>query len=348
MKLIKKRKKFKNIYTKKKPIALLHIAKIALFKFRHEPWDGSLLPAGCFTSESGVFVESEMASLDFDQVAEPFVAVIGHSTCLIKMGGQTFLTDPVWSSVAGPLGVIGPKRRTPPSITLDELPRIDVVLLSHDHYDHLDKRALKYLIERDRPRIITGLGVGRHLKNYDDALEMNWYQSIACGAVQVSFVPAQHFSGRSFVFNKSLWGGFILEAPNETLYFPGDTGFNEQLFKDIDQRYGPIDIGIIPIGAYKPYNALKPYHLSPWDAVRVHQLLDLKAAIAIHFGTYQLSIESINSQIEDFEEVWAEYKGKIAGDFILPDFGLGYELHLGVSRRAGCTDASDPLHDLEQ
>ena len=321
---ISRRKTYRNLHLKKKPIALLHIAKIAMFKLRHEPWNGAALPSDYFSRSTERFEILDLAKWEDYHGEQPLVSVIGHSTVLIKLGGLTFLTDPVWSNVAGPFNIIGPKRRTPPPITLEDLPHIDCVLLSHDHYDHLDKKALKFLMERDEPRILTGLGVGRHIKGYDQLYELNWHQSVELGDLTVYFCPAQHFSGRSIFFNKSLWGGFLISGSNANVYFPGDTGYNESMFQDIKKTYGPIDLGIIPIGAYKPYNALKPYHMSPNDAVRLHELLDLQASIAVHFGTYQLSIESINSQIADFAEVWEEHRGRIAGEFILPDFGAGY------------------------
>ncbi|NRA66476.1 MAG: MBL fold metallo-hydrolase [Pseudobacteriovorax sp.] len=321
-------KRFKNLYAKKKPIPLVHIAKLAMFRLRLEPWDEASLPLDCFENPGEIFkLGDKPFELDNDG-SGPLVNVIGHSTCFIRVGGKNLLTDPVWSSVAGPFSLIGPKRRTPPTITLDSLPKIDAVLLSHDHYDHLDKKALRFLIDRDRPVILTGCNVSRHLKRYDRCIEMDWHDFYELDGVEVYFCPAQHFSGRGFVFNKSLWGSFVVKAPEASLYFLGDTGYSEPMFEDISRRYGPIDIGIIPIGAYKPYNALKAYHLSPYDAVHVHQFFEFKASVAVHFGTYQLSIESINSQIEDFVSIWEDMKDDLRGEFILPEFGQSYEIDL--------------------
>lgn len=327
------KKQYRNLYDHKKPIPLLHIAKLAWFKFVLEKWDEEALPHNCFEPNSSLFSVVNDQFLNVSHQEKIFINVIGHSTCLIQMAGKTLLTDPVWSDVAGPFNMIGAKRRTQPSLTLEELPKIDLILLSHDHYDHLDKNALKFLMRRDQPKILTGKRVSRHLKRYENCVEMNWFDSFCDGDLKIHFTPAQHFSGRGVVFNKSLWGGFIVESLNRRLYFLGDTGFNEKMFDEIKEKFPEIDVGIIPIGAYKPYNSLKKYHLSPEDAVSVHRFLNIKASIAVHFGTYQLSIESVNSQIQDFLETWSRWKDQIAGDFILPQFGSGYVIDFSQAKK---------------
>ncbi len=318
------KKRYRNLYDHKKPIPLLHIAKLAWFKFVLEKWDESTLPNDCFEPNSSFFSMVEQQFLHTHSTGKIFINVIGHSTCLIQMAGKTILTDPVWSDIAGPFNIIGARRRTQPSLAIEELPPIDVILLSHDHYDHLDKKALRFLINRDYPKILTGQRVSKHLKRYHNCLEMGWFDTYCVGGLKIHFTPAQHFSGRGVVFNKSLWGGFVVESKEHCLYFLGDTGYNEKMFYEIKERFPRIDIGIIPIGAYKPYNSLKKYHLSPEDAVNVHRFLNITASIAVHFGTYQLSIESVNSQIKDFMETWSRWKDEITGDFILPRFGNGY------------------------
>lgn len=317
---------FKNSYgTRAKPVPLLHIAKILWFNFAYEKWDEKSLP-----DLGEVMASQRFARIDslIDQQNENISAnVIGHSTCLIRIGGLTIVTDPVWSSVAGPFGLIGPKRRQPSSIAIESLPKIDIILLSHDHYDHLDKKALQFLKERDDPFLITGQNVLKHVRwSSDRSVELAWFDKVRLGGLEITFTPAQHFSGRGVWFNRSLWGGFVLKHDTGSIYYTGDTGYNEDMFHDIKQRCGDIDLGILPIGAYKPYHSLKSYHLDPQAAIAVHEMFRFKASIAVHFGTYQMSIESINTQVEDFMRIWS--KSIHAKDFILPQFGQCYTIQL--------------------
>ncbi len=223
------------------------------------------------------------------------VTLINHATVLIQAHGINILTDPIFSMRASPFSFIGPKRVRQTGITFDSLPPIDVVVISHDHYDHLDLPTMNQLIERDNPQIYVGLGVGERFDSMQNITEMDWWQSIDVNEnLTLSFVEVQHFSGRSLFDRAStLWGGFVLKLGGKKIYFGGDSGYADHYVKT-QEKYGAMDIAFLPIGAYKPKSFFGPIHMDPQDAVQAHLDLKAKQSIAIHYGTFQLTAEAVD------------------------------------------------------
>jgi L-ascorbate metabolism protein UlaG (beta-lactamase superfamily) len=247
------------------------------------------------------------------------ITFINHSTFLIQTDDLNILTDPVYSERASPFSWIGPRRMRPPGIRFEDLPRIDVVLLSHNHYDHLDVATVKKLNEAFHPEFVVPLGVGAFLKqNHIDAYrELDWWQDLSLrDSLSISAVPAQHFSGRGF-FDRdaTLWCGYIIRGKNGTVYFAGDTGYNDQTFQEIGARAAPIDVAIIPIGAYKPAWFMSPVHCSPDEAVRIHRDVKARRSVASHYGTLPLADEGQLEPVKDLKKAKQKY-GLAEKDFI--------------------------------
>ncbi len=233
----------------------------------------------------------------FDREAmlhNPSVTWIGHSTMLVRMDGVTFLTDPVFSERASPPAFAGPKRRVPPGVPLAELPPLDFVLLSHDHYDHTDMPSVAALAQRGT-RFIVPLRMGELVRDAGgDAVELDWWQHVTIGGVRVHCVPAQHFSGRSVGDgNRRLWAGWVVAGPTRRFYHAGDTGYFDG-FAEIGKRLGPIDLAAIPIGAYQPASVMRFVHLNPEQAI--HAAVDVRATrvVGMHFGTFDLTDEPLD------------------------------------------------------
>jgi L-ascorbate metabolism protein UlaG (beta-lactamase superfamily) len=227
---------------------------------------------------------------------EAAITFVNHATFLIQINGVTILTDPVWSERASPFRWAGPKRVREPGVPFEKLPAIDVVLLSHNHYDHLDIATLKRLRQRCSPTVITAHGDARLVAplGYAKIHELDWWDDVRFNdALKVTFVPAQHFSARGlFDRQKSLWGGYALEFQGRRIYFGGDSGYSTH-FSDIKTRLGSPDIAILGIGAYEPRWFMAPIHMNPAEAVRAHCDLGAKQSIGMHFGTFQLTPEAI-------------------------------------------------------
>jgi N-acyl-phosphatidylethanolamine-hydrolysing phospholipase D len=234
------------------------------------------------------------------------VTWLGHSTMLIKAGKLWILTDPVFSEYATPFPPFGPKRLTQPPLDMKDLPHIDIVLISHDHYDHLDLQTVRKLAKQQNgsPLFLTGLGLKSWFKaNVADAKveELNWWDKIKLSDANFTFVPAQHSSGRAFTNrNETLWGGWIAEYANKRIYFSGDTAYEAELFKQILQKTGHIDLAALPIGAYKPRDLMRFEHMNPSEAVQAHIDLKPMKSIAIHWGTFQLGDETSDENRADF------------------------------------------------
>jgi L-ascorbate metabolism protein UlaG (beta-lactamase superfamily) len=253
--------------------------------------------------------------------------LVGHATVLLQMAGLNILTDPVWSARIGPLSWIGIKRVRPPAIPFGDLPKIHAILLSHDHYDHLDRPTLKRLAGRDAPVIVTGRNVGRVVSSAR-IIELDWWQSHALtDRVRVTYVPAEHFSGRGlFDRNTSLWGGFVLETPAGQIYFAGDTG-NGEHFIAIRERFGPMTLSLIPIGAYAPRWFMSPVHIDPAEAVAASLTLESQISLAIHFGTFCLADDAFEEPQHLLTRALATAHGSNRGlDFRLPTFGEPIEI----------------------
>lgn len=230
---------------------------------------------------------------------------VGHATFLLQIGGLSILTDPVWSERASPFPNVGPRRYNPPGIAFDDLPRIDAVLISHNHYDHLDLPTIERLWRRDRPHIVAPLGNDAIIKARDPAIAvttLDWGErTVLVPGATVSAVPAQHWSARTLNDrNHALWAGFVIEARGRTVYFAGDTGFGDgRIFTGIAARHGRIDLALLPIGAYEPRWFMAEQHMNPDDAVRAFQLLRAKQALGFHWGTFQLTDEAVDQPALD-------------------------------------------------
>jgi L-ascorbate metabolism protein UlaG (beta-lactamase superfamily) len=253
--------------------------------------------------------------LGADEIAITFV---NHATFLIQAAGVTILTDPMWSERASPFRRIGPKRVRAPGVPFDDLPAIDMVLLSHNHYDHLDVATLKRLRQRFTPAVLAAMGDDRLVAplGFTRVHELDWWQQVRFSdTLAITFVPAQHFSARGlFDRRKSLWGGYMIESRGRRIYFGGDTGYSTH-FANIRGRLGSPDIAMLGIGAYEPRWFMQPVHMNPAEAIRAHRDLGSRHSIGMHFGTFQLTLEAIDQPRIDLERARAE-SGVAASEFI--------------------------------
>jgi L-ascorbate metabolism protein UlaG (beta-lactamase superfamily) len=220
---------------------------------------------------------------------------VGHSTFVLRTASRVILTDPVFSDRASPVSWTGPRRAAAPGVAFDAVPRVDLVLLSHDHYDHCDLPTLRRLARRDDPLAVAPLGHRTLLEGagFSRIAELDWWEDHACGpGMGVTLVPARHWSRRSpFGTNRRLWGGFMVRAGGRLVYFAGDSGYQEGLFAEIGRRCGPPDLALIPIGAYEPRWFMADAHMNPAEAVRVHREVGSRQSLAMHWGTFQLTDE---------------------------------------------------------
>lgn len=260
------------------------------------------------------------SSIPEGQIAATF---IGHSTFLLQWPKFNLLTDPVFSSHAGPFGRTGVRRARPPALTLEQLPRIDAVLLSHNHYDHLDLPALRELTRKHRSQIITTLGNKAWLeaRGLVDVVELDWWETHRpLPDFEVTCTAAQHFAARMpWDRNQTLWGGFALKTRGTSIYFAGDSGWFGA-FAEIGARLGPFDLSLIPIGAYAPRWFMTPIHMNPDEAVQAHRAVRSRRSLGMHFGTFQLTDEAIDAPLKDLAEARTKY-GVAKEEFDTLDFG---------------------------
>lgn len=227
------------------------------------------------------------------------ITMVGHATLLIQVAGVNVLTDPVWSERASPLGWVGPKRVTAPGVVFENLPPIHVVVISHNHYDHLDLATLKRLHEAHAPLIIVPLGNDRIIKKtipQARVIAKDWHDQLDVSPVlTVTLTPAYHWSARGILDRRmALWAGFWLDTPKGKLWFAGDTAYGDgTLFCDLYARYGAPDVALIPIGAYEPRWFMAGQHVNPHEAVCIYKDIHAKRALGIHWGTFQLTDEDI-------------------------------------------------------
>jgi N-acyl-phosphatidylethanolamine-hydrolysing phospholipase D len=241
---------------------------------------------------------------------------IGHSTVLLQFGGLNILTDPIFSARASPVSWAGPRRVMDPAISLEQLPSLDMVLLSHNHYDHLDASSTKW-IARHQPHAVwfVPLGLGRTMRAWGAAtiIELDWWQSAIVNGCRVTATPARHFSARGFSDrNRTLWCGFAFEVGGKRAYFAGDTAYHPQ-FAEIGARCGPFDFAMIPIGAYDPRWFMHVVHADPEEAVQIYQ--DLISThrdkphplmLGIHWGTFRLTDEPMSEPPERLAAKWRD------------------------------------------
>ena len=237
------------------------------------------------------------------------ITFVNHATFLIQTRAATLLTDPMWSERASPFRRVGPRRVRHPGVAFEDLPRIDVVLLSHNHYDHLDLATLARLRRRFGPTVLAAAGDGRLLAplGFPRLHELDWWNEVRIGAgIKITFVPAQHFSARGlFDRRRSLWGGYVIEAAERRVYFGGDTGYSTH-FADIRARLGAPDVALLGIGAYEPRWFMQPVHMDPAEAVRAHRDLGARTSIGMHFGTFQLTAEAIDAPQAELKRALAD------------------------------------------
>ena len=240
--------------------------------------------------------------LGLDDIGLTFV---NHATFLIQFPSLNILTDPVWSERVSPLSWIGPKRVREPGIRLEELPKIDWIIISHNHYDHLDIETLEKLNELFESKVIVPVGDKALVESIGikNVHELDWWENIEINPeTRITFTPTQHGSGRGlFNRNKSLWGSYFIQYRERSVYFDGDAGYSIH-FSEINKRLGPPDIALLGIGAYAPRWFMKPIHMEPAEAVMAHKDLGAKLSIGMHFGTFQLSSEAIDQPQKDLKD----------------------------------------------
>ena len=224
---------------------------------------------------------------------DDYVAWIGHATFLIKLGDTTIITDPLFSKNAGPL-IFGPERYVDPAINLKEIPEVNLFLLTHNHYDHLDYRTIKKFPYK-KAKVLTPLKLGKYFtrNGFSEVQEMDWYDQTEVNDLKITLMPAVHWSKRTLTdTNKTLWGSFLIEYKNKKIFFACDTGYGN-IYKDLGNRYGPIDLTFVNIGAYdfRPMFEKSIYHTNPEEALNIGQDLKSEKVVGMHWGTVILSLE---------------------------------------------------------
>jgi N-acyl-phosphatidylethanolamine-hydrolysing phospholipase D len=272
---------------------------------RRSLWDVFLWRAGFYDDTHTL----ELAPQDFAypmpktpiDTGKPRAVWLNHSSFLVQFGGKTLLTDPIWSNRCSPLPFLGPKRRHLPPLEIEQLPKIDYVLISHNHYDHLDYKSIKKLFKL-YPHILwfvpTGVKKWFLHQGITNVVESGWWdETILKEGLKVTSVPSQHFSGRRISdLNKTLWTGWVVENLdiNKRVYFVGDTGYNPFDFKKIGEQFGFMDLSLIPIGSYLPRRFMSPVHIEPADAVKIHKEVKSVLSLAMHWKTFRLSDEPMH------------------------------------------------------
>lgn len=234
---------------------------------------------------------------------QPKVTWINHSTFWVQYENISILTDPIWHKRCSPFKFFGPERKLRPPIPIDQFSHVDFVLISHDHYDHLDQLTV-FDLKLHYPEIIwiVPKGVKKRFARWfskrelENVFELNWWENIVLKNVRITAVPAQHFSGRGlFDRNRSQWMGSVCQFSKEKqFYFAGDTGYNPFDFKEIRKKLGAMDLSLIPIGVYAPRKFMKPIHINPKESVLIHQDVGSKLSVGGHWGTFQLSEEALD------------------------------------------------------
>ncbi len=263
---------------------------------------------------------------------EPTVTWINHCTFLVRSARLTVLTDPIYSAQASPVSWAGPKRVHAPGVAFEELPRADVVFVSHDHYDHMDLPTLKRIDKRDTPAFLVPLGNRGLLRSIGvpsrRIVELDWWETYSTGGEAAggaaagggpvfTLTPARHWSNRvTGVRNGRLWGGLHLRLDGGSVQFVGDTGYDDLMFKEVRERLGPVDVALIPIGDYEPRWFMEPMHCNPAESLLIHRDLGARRSVAMHWGTFQLADGTREMPVEDLVAAREEL-GVSAGEFVV-------------------------------
>jgi L-ascorbate metabolism protein UlaG (beta-lactamase superfamily) len=235
------------------------------------------------------------------------VTFVNHATALVQHDGLNVLTDPIWSDRCSPVPWAGPRRHHEPGVAIADLPKIDLILVSHNHYDHLDLGTLRTLARRDDPTLIVPLGNGRLVSGlgFSRVIELDWDQAVEVGPARVIGQEVRHFSSRGlFDQQKTLWMGFVVDAPAGRWVFAGDTGFGGH-FAATGAAHGPFRLALLPIGAYAPRWFMSPIHMDPADAVRAHQALGAQFSVGVHHGTFRLTNEAQDAPKDELAQALA-------------------------------------------
>jgi N-acyl-phosphatidylethanolamine-hydrolysing phospholipase D len=262
-------------------------------------WDRLIKNSKAEDSDTVVFEQAENDPEWLSKNRSVFsITWIGHSSMLIQLDGLNILSDPVFSDRASPVGFAGPKRLAPPGLDFDDLPDIDIVVISHNHYDHLDKETIEKL--GNKPLYLVPLGLAGFFDdlNIDNYQELDWWDEFKFNHIRFVCVPAQHFSGRTlFDEGRTLWSGWVIQGKGDNIYYAGDSGYFPG-FKEIADRLGPFEVTFLPIGAYEPRWFMKSVHMNPVEAVQAYQDLKGKYFFPVHWGTFVLSDEPLKEPPE--------------------------------------------------
>jgi L-ascorbate metabolism protein UlaG (beta-lactamase superfamily) len=274
-----------------------HARRGSIWKWQWERWQRGLpkIPSDGYHFE---LLRPDVAWLR-DNRADPTLTWVGHATFLLQLNGVNILTDAHFTDRASPFEFVGPRRAVPPALRLNELPHIDAVVISHNHYDHLDYRTAKHLSRQagGSPRFFVPLGLKRWFAGHGmpDAVELDWWDSAVYRELRFQLAPVQHWSARTaFDQDRTLWGGWLIEHHDSfRFFFAGDTGYSRD-FADIGARVGRIDLAALPIGAYEPRWFMQIMHVNPQEAVRIHRDLGARYSVAMHWGTFVLTDEPLD------------------------------------------------------
>ena len=258
-----------------------------------------------------------------------FIAWVGHSTMLLHINNKTILTDPIFSDRCSPVQFLGPKRYSSPTIDISSLPKIDFIVISHNHYDHLDRNSVEQLGKDSATVWYVPLG----LKNWfgeigvKNVIELDWFEKEdLADKVQIVCLPSQHWSKRNiFRSFDTLWSSWLIQVGAFKFWFAGDTGYNEVQFKQIGENYGPFDLAAIPIGAYEPRWFMKNFHVNPEESISIHKDIQSKRSIGMHFGTFVLTTEPVLEPIQKIKDIIIS-DSNFFGDFLIPKPGVIYPL----------------------
>jgi len=247
-------------------------------------------------------VEADIETIQNPEREERQVTWIGHSTFLLQYQGLNVLTDPIFSERASPVSFAGPKRLTDLPIKIEQLPSIDAVIISHDHYDHLDVESIQalgpdvhYYVPLKLKSWFLDLGIAE-----DKVTELDWWQGASAGSLTVNATPSQHWSGRGlWDRSETLWASYVIDIDDWRIWFGGDTGYNEVQFKQIGERFGPVDLALNPVGAYLPRWFMQVAHVNPLEATTIHQEIGAAKSVTMHWGAFQLAAEGIQQTLDD-------------------------------------------------